>query len=59
MKKNIKNQVSDKDEFIIGIKEFKKHAKRDSMYKVAKFLISQFWRNCPRDIDDGLSVCCY
>ena len=55
MKKNIKNQIPDKDEFIRGIEEFKKHEKRDAMYKVVTFLISQFW-GCPRDMADGLGV---
>jgi hypothetical protein len=38
-----------------GSQEFVKHEKRDSMYRVATYLISQFWGNTP-DITDGLGV---
>ncbi len=38
-----------------GIEEFRKHEKRDAMYRVATFIISHFWNN-PADIADGLGV---
>ncbi len=44
-----------KDEFLKGIKEYRKHEKRDSMYKVASFLVSHFWGKFT-DMADGLGV---
>lgn len=44
-----------KQEFIEGCKTFEKHEKRDSMYKVATFLIKHFWGS-PRDMSDALGV---
>ncbi len=43
------------EEFIKGIKEYRKYEKRDSMYKVATFLISHFWGRF-EDMADGLGV---
>lgn len=47
--------IPDREEVIIGCKEFEKHEKRDSMYKVATFLLDHFWGN-PEDMADGLGV---
>jgi hypothetical protein len=44
-----------KDEFLKGISIFKAHEKRDSMYKVATFLVSHYWGK-PADMADGLGV---
>lgn len=35
--------IPTKEEFLKGIAEFEKYEKRDAMYKVAKFLVSNFW----------------
>jgi len=43
------------EEFNKGVEEFRKHEKRDAMYKVASFIVSHFWNN-PADIADGLGV---
>ena len=42
-------------EFCKGVEEYKKHEKRDAMYKVATFLVSHFWGK-PSDMADGLGV---
>jgi len=42
-------------EFCRGCREFEKHEKRDSMYKVATFLVSHFWGR-PSDMADSLGV---
>lgn len=42
-------------EFLKGIKEFEKYEKRDAMYKVATFLISNSWGK-PGNMADGLGV---
>ena len=53
---NIKKiNIPNKEELIKGIRKFEEHEKRDSMYKVATFLISHFW-NSPSDMADGLGV---
>lgn len=48
------NRIS-KEEFCKGIEEYEKHEKRDAMYKVANFLISNFWGK-PSDMSDALDV---
>ncbi|NIA11976.1 MAG: hypothetical protein GWP10_20210 [Nitrospiraceae bacterium] len=35
--------IPSEEEFKEGIEEFKRHEKRDAMYKVATFLVSYFW----------------
>lgn len=57
MRKSRKNKVNipNREEFLSGCKEREKHEKRDAMYKVATFLISNFWGN-PSDMADGLGV---
>jgi hypothetical protein len=47
--------IPTKEEFCKGIEEFKKYEKRDAMYKVATFLVSNFWGK-PPDMSDGLGV---
>ena len=47
--------VPDRNEFLKGCEEFEKHENRDSMYKVATFLIRHFWGK-PIDMADGLGV---
>jgi len=47
--------IPNKDEFLKGIKEYRKYEKRDSMYKVATFLVSHFWSKFA-DMADGLGV---
>ena len=47
--------IPNKDEFLKGIKEYRKYEKRDSMYKVATFLVSHFWGKFT-DMSDGLGV---
>lgn len=47
--------IPNENEFIEGCKEFKKHEKRDLMYKVATFLLKHFWGK-PKDMADGLGV---
>jgi hypothetical protein len=42
-------------EFLEGCRAFEKHEKRDSMYKVATFLIKHFWES-PREMTDALGV---
>ena len=42
-------------EFNKGVEEYRKHEKRDAMYKVASFIVSHFWDK-PADIADGLGV---
>lgn len=44
-----------KEEFLRGVEEYEKREKRDAMYKVATFVVSQFWGN-PADVADGLGV---
>jgi hypothetical protein len=43
------------EEFIKGCEEYKKHEKRDAMYKIATYLICSYWGN-PSDMADGLGV---
>ncbi len=47
--------IPTKEEFIKGIEEFEKHERRDAMYKVATFLIKNFWGNTS-DMVDSLGV---
>jgi len=47
--------IPSKKEFIRGIKTFERHEKRDAMYKVATFLVLQFWGK-PSEMADGLGV---
>lgn len=51
----MKETVPRPEEFLAGVKEFQKREKRDAMYKVATFLISQFWGK-PEDMADALGV---
>jgi len=45
------------DGFIKGIEEFRRREKRDAMYKVAIYLLQQFWPKAEyRDIADSLGV---
>lgn len=48
-------QIPDKNTFITGCKEFEIHEKRDSMYKVATFLLEHFWGKT-ENMADGLGV---
>ncbi len=48
-------RIPNREEFNHGIEEFKKHEKRDVMYKVATFLVSHFWGK-PVDMACGLGV---
>ncbi len=50
----VRNKM-DRDEFIRGIRKFEEFEKRDSMYKVATFLVSHFWGDFA-DMSDGLGV---
>lgn len=43
------------DEFVAGYEQYEIHEKRDSMYKVATFLVNHFWGQ-PADMADGLGV---
>ena len=43
------------EDFLNGVSQFKEHEPRDSMYKVATFLISHYWGS-PSDMADGLGV---
>lgn len=43
------------EQFVKGCEEFEKRERRDSMYKVATFLVSYFWGQ-PSDMADGLGV---
>ena len=47
--------IPNSEEFLKGIKEYRKYEKRDSMYKVATFLVSHFWGKFA-DMSDGLGV---
>ncbi len=47
--------IPNREEFLRGCKEFEKYEKRDSMYKVATFLVSHFWGKSA-DMADGLGV---
>jgi len=47
--------IPSKEEFHKGFNEFVKHEKRDSMYRVATFLVTHFWGR-PSDMADGLGV---
>lgn len=42
-------------EFLKGIKAFERHEKREAMYRVATYLMDQFW-NRPSAMSDGLGV---
>ena len=48
-------RIPSKETFLRGVREYEKREKRDSMYKVATFLVSHFWGN-PADMADGLGV---
>lgn len=48
-------KIPDRDEFLRGCEEFEKREKRDAMYKVATFLIKQFWGQAS-EMADGLGV---
>jgi len=43
------------EEFVQGYQQYEDHEKRDSMYKVATFLVNHFWGR-PIDMADGLGV---
>ncbi|MCJ7496694.1 MAG: hypothetical protein MUO78_00980 [candidate division Zixibacteria bacterium] len=43
------------EEFKRGYEKFEEHEKRDAMYKVAKFLVFNFWGK-PPEMADGLGV---
>jgi hypothetical protein len=47
--------IPSEEEFIRGIETFERHEKRDAMYKVATFLVLQFWGK-PSEMADGLGV---
>ena len=47
--------VPDCSGFQKGCDEYERREKRDSMYKVATFLVSHFWGK-PNDVADGLGV---
>ena len=47
--------ILNRKEFHKGCEEYKKHEKRDAMYKVATFVLSHYWGN-PSDMADGLGV---
>lgn len=47
--------IPSREEFHKGCEEFEKHEKRDSMYKVATFLVFHHWGK-PSDMADGLGV---
>lgn len=42
-------------EFERGVREFRKCEPRDAMYRVATFLVTEFWRQ-PSDLADGVGV---
>jgi hypothetical protein len=48
-------RIPSKETFLRGISEYERREKRDSMYKVATFVLSHFWGN-PADMADGLGV---
>ncbi len=48
-------QIPNEDEFHQGIREFNDQEERDAMYKVATFLLDEFWGQ-PADMADGLGV---
>lgn len=51
--------IPDREEFIRGIEEYRKHEPRDAMYKVAIFLVSKFWDGKKENIEmvtNGLGV---
>lgn len=48
-------RIPSKDTFLRGVREYEKREKRDSMYKVATFLVSYFWGD-PDEMADGLGV---
>jgi hypothetical protein len=47
--------VPSNDEFARGCQQYAAHETRDSMYKVATFLVSHFWGR-PADMADGMGV---
>ncbi len=47
--------IPSSNEFERGYRAFQKHERRDSMYKVATFLVEHFWGN-PGEMADGLGV---
>ena len=48
-------QIPAKEEFLRGCAEYERHEGRDSMYKVATFLVKCFWGK-PEDMADALGV---
>ena len=48
-------QVPTEDEFREGFQTFRTHEERDAMYKVATYLLEDFWGQ-PADMADGLGV---
>ena len=44
-----------KTEFLAGVEQFERREKRDSMYRVATFLVEHYWGK-PADMADGLGV---
>lgn len=48
-------RIPSKETFLRGVREYEKREKRDSMYKVATFVVSHFWGNLA-DMADGLGV---
>jgi hypothetical protein len=48
-------RIPSKETFLRGVCEYERREKRDSMYKVATFLVSHFWSD-PDDMADGLGV---
>jgi len=47
--------IPDREEFLRGCEQFENREKRDAMYKVATFLIKQFWGQAS-EMADGLGV---
>lgn len=48
-------KIPTRDEFVRGSLEFQKHEPRGAMYKIATFVLDQFWGQ-PADMADGLGV---
>jgi len=42
-------------EFLAGVEQFERHEKRDAMYRVATFLVENYWGK-PREMADALGV---
>lgn len=49
-------EIPNREEFKRRIKQFEKLEKRDAMYKVATFLVSNFWDKDFCKVTDGLGV---